>query len=400
MLTKKEIKQTQYGISLYYLFAMMAISVATTLLPIYMRTLNFSSTQIGIIVGFGPFISIFLTPLWGIFSDKFKKVNKIIFYILLGLMLSAILLGLSKTFITYIASFMLYNALLCGVGPLVDEIAIEVESRFNIPFNVMRLFGSIGYATALVPVIYVVDRLNNYTVAFIGLFVFFACASISTFLFKPMDKIKIQKENTKNEKLSTAIVSLIKNHPYILLVIIAAIINSANEIMGSFQGIHMVETLGSPSYAISLSVFISAFVSEVPMMYIAPKIHKKIGWINCLLVSATVFLIRFGLESFTSSWIIFLAIRLLNGPTIAMLLSPLLMILKENVSDNIYASAMTFMLSFKALCSFILSIAIGSINDIIGTTFGMYYIVVPLIILAIILILIFRKKYDKNLVAN
>lgn len=393
----KQIKNLTTGVSGMYCMYCMALAIITIVLPLYMNSLNYSETQIGFIVGCASLMSVFATPIWGIIDDRLKKTTTLLFIIGIALGLIAIILGVTKIFFIFLVLRAIFEVFSCGTTPLMDKTALELETEYQVPYTKMRIFGSIGYSLVLFPVIYLIEQFNNYQVALLCVTICFVIFLWFVYKVKPLDA-ELRQKHVAHEPgmMSKAIKQLFSNKAYLLIVGVNMIVAACNEVMGAFQGLHLEKTLLAPGYAISLSIFIASFVSEVPCMYFAPKVHAKIGWYKCVVIATLAFLLKFTLEYFAPSWPLFLATRLLHGISISLLLSPVLMLIKGHVSPRVFTTAITISLSIKGIMNTLLSITIGNVNDMLKSTYGMYYIVIPLILLALFLLLIYYYQFEKN----
>ena len=393
---KENVKKIQTGVSAIYLFGSMSYSIMVTVLPLYMNSLQYSSVQIGFIIGAASFVSIFFTTIWGIIDDKLRKTSFLLLIILIMLAISSLALGVANIFIAFLLIRIMYEIFSSGYFPLLDKTTLQVELFFHVPFPIMRVFGSIGYAIVLFPVILLIDTFNNYQIAFVFMIAFFLLSAFFTTFLKPVDRAIQANVVHERSSIFAGLKQLLMNKPYIIIAIVYMLILGAMDVAGSFQGIHLTNTLDAPKIAISLTVFISAGVSEVPMMYAATKIHRKFGWYTCITIAISVFLVRLGLEAVVSTWQLFVAVKMLHGITIALLLSPVLMLVKKHVPQALFSTAITLLAASKALMVTILSITVGYFNDLTQSTYTMYSIFFIVTTIGLLLFIYYRKKYQNN----
>ncbi|WP_040951637.1 MFS transporter [Gorillibacterium massiliense] len=145
---------------MYYAFH----SVLTPLLPLYLAKKGYSSAEIGFFLMAGPFAAMFVQPVWGYLSDRFRSLKAII-YLLYGLtFLSSIGLFLANGYIP----IFLFTALLFffygPASPLLDSLSVKTAAESGSPYGTIRLFGSLGFfafaiiSASLLPLVGGVDN--------------------------------------------------------------------------------------------------------------------------------------------------------------------------------------------------------------------------------------------------
>lgn len=379
------------SICVMYLHYFMVLSILSTVLPLYMNSLGYSESQIGFVVGVGAIASIFFTPLWGVIEDRIQNTPRMILCMSVMLFICALLFNVATEFVFFVLIRVLYEAFNCGIAPLIDKSALDVETTYDIPYSKMRIFGSIGYSVVLFPVIYLINRYQNYRIAFMAVALFILIIAVASQFMRNAQHVHVVETEQDEEGLAQSIKNLLRNRPYLIVAIIYTLIMATNDVMGVFQALHLQKTLLAPSYGISLAIFISAFVSEVPLMLIAHHLHRRINLYYCVFFGTVVFLFRYLLEALAPNWELFLAIKLLHGISIVLIWSPILLLIRRHVAKKIFTSAIMIAIGLKALVTAILSVAVGSVNDWAQTTYGMYYVVIPLLGIAVGLLIYYYK---------
>ena len=395
-------KRIVFGIRMMMLFGFMASAIMIVALPLYMRSIDFTETQIGIVVGFASFMSIFFSFVWGAVDNKYKHTQLLLRIIFAVLFVVALLFNVSKVFVLFVGVRMLYEVFYCGFVPLADKTAIQIEEYCGIPFNHIRVFGSIGYATILLPVLYFVDKFNNFQIIFFALAV---CFLLALFATRYLNKIKIlsaldAEDSEAHHSLGRNLYILFTNKSFLLLGVVYVLMFTASDVSGTFQGIHITETLQAANQMVSISIFISVGLSEVPLMFIASKIQKKIGWFKCVLVAALFYILRFVLEGSVTTWQLFMLVKLLHGFYISLFFAPILMLVRNTVPKSIYATAVSTLLALKGLSIAIVSPLIGSIIQHAGSTTPTYIVYTAMMVVAILFLFIYKKSLPKEVQAQ
>ncbi|MED4602483.1 MFS transporter [Paenibacillus validus] len=119
--------------------------VLNPFLPLYLGERGYSSSQIGLLMMIGPFITIFAQPMWGYISDRYQTLKLIIFCLWGMTILSSIgIFGTSGYMSAFIFMLMLYFFMLSST-PLLDTLSIRVAERAHATYGSVRMWGSVGF---------------------------------------------------------------------------------------------------------------------------------------------------------------------------------------------------------------------------------------------------------------
>lgn len=399
--TINEKVKVQTGISMYYFFISIPLSIMGGFMPVYMREIGFSDTQVGVVVGIAALTGMVCTAIWGAIDDKFQRSSKLLLITALMAGVGVFFMGMVKTFALFLLARVIYDMFMCGSWPITDKTAMQAQEHYKAPYANMRVWGSVGFSIILVPVMFLVDKFNSNAIAFAIALIGIGLAVLSTFLFKDIDNrtqaILTTEDNDekKVKKPDNAIKTLLTTKPYILLMLTFMFMYSSNEVAGSFQGIHLTQTLGAPSIAISLATLIAAGISEVPLFIISTKLNQKFGWYFSILIAAVCFLLRFTYEGQITSWHWFLAGKMIHGICMGLSTSAFFVLVKKHVDAKVYSRAVTLLTSIRCLLTTVLSMGVGSLIDYTGTTFSMYYVFMLALALAIVVFLYYGYKYER-----
>lgn len=389
-----ERKLVQKGMSLIFLLAMMSYSILVAVLPIYMKSLTYTDTQIGFTIGSAAFISVFFSFVWGTLDDKMRNTQYLLTIILIGMGIVSFVLGVTKIYLLFVIVRMLFESFNSGFNPLADKTTIEISEHYDVPFNYMRVFGSIGYSLVLFPVLFLVERFNNYFIIFIVMAGCYLLAALSARLLKPLKKINEKHDSGEKHSMAESLKIILRNPAFILVGAVYILMYSITDVSGNFQGIHIVDTLKAPAIVVSWATFIASGISEVPFMFLGPKIQERLSTFTCLLLSCVFYIIRFTLEGMAPTWQLFLVIKLMHGIYISLMFGPMLLLVRRHVHPSLYATAVSFLVACKGIGSAFLAPVVGTVADYFGSTFATYPIYIGGMVLALVLLIVYRKKYE------
>ncbi|WP_079908615.1 MFS transporter [Paenibacillus sp. 32352] len=120
-------------------------AVLMPFLPIYFGLRGYSSSQIGLLMMFGPFVAIFAQPLWGYLSDRYNTSKLIIGILWLLTFLSSAGIFYTNSYMwAFLFMLLLYFFMLSSV-PLLDSLTIKATIQAGLTYGSVRMWGSMGY---------------------------------------------------------------------------------------------------------------------------------------------------------------------------------------------------------------------------------------------------------------
>jgi PPP family 3-phenylpropionic acid transporter len=177
-------------------------------LPIYFGLRGYSSSQIGLLMMFGPFVAIFAQPIWGYLSDRYHT-SKLIIFVLWGLTITSSV-GIFTTNgygWAFLFMLLLYFFMQSSV-PLLDSITIKSTLAAGMSYGSVRLWGSIGFTSVAICSGYVLDRLGG--IEYVSVFYWLLwILPLGLLVF-----LNDQKGSGSKISLST-LSSIVKNRPFL-----------------------------------------------------------------------------------------------------------------------------------------------------------------------------------------
>lgn len=363
-------------------------------LALYLRSINFSNDQAGLILMILPLVSIFINPLWSFFS---KNVNQnrwfasiltllealsIILLINVGAKLSLILLSV---FLIAVFGQPFYNIL--------DSFTVVYSEKNNIKYSKLRIFGSISYAVTSIFSGFLTRY--SYTIAFYVAAFFFILTTFLLLWLKPIkldDTIKtkelkedVYKPINKRVNISgkrsiyklasqdedkPSIKSLFRNKAYIKFAIFIVFTLTLMFAIDTYLPLFLKDSYGLDEVGYSW-MFSACVFAEIIVLFILNRIKKKINLRNLLIVMASTLTIRFlvfGISDFVGVplGVIIALMIMLRSTTMAISIYTMMIILLRLVSPKNVTNATIFLGSFRALVQTILVYAGGHMTDKVG----------------------------------
>lgn len=120
-------------------------AVLMPFLPIYFEGRGYSSSQIGLLMMIGPFVTIFAQPMWGYLSDRYQTLKLIIFGLWGMTLLSSVGIFTTTSYSFALLFMMLLYFFMLSSVPLLDTITIKSAVQAGASYGSIRLWGSIGF---------------------------------------------------------------------------------------------------------------------------------------------------------------------------------------------------------------------------------------------------------------
>lgn len=292
---------------LYYASLFAVVGAVPPFLNVYFMELGLDGRQIGLLGMLAPFFQILYTPVITSIADRWGKRVLMLSLSMAAMACAYLLLGLPRTFPSILAVMALVALLGAPITSLGDGLVARMASRHSIDYGRMRLWGSAGYAIFSIAAGVVWLRTGYrwmFTAAF-GLYLLVAFFSL--FL----------EELPSVEKQAAPPWKKIARHPVLFTLLMATFLVGGAMMMSlTFNGVYM-RYLGGGEDMIGLQMGLGAVI-ELPFMFFAQHIMRKIGGLNALLIGYALYGLSFlGASLAIAPWMLLLT-TLLRGPGFAM----------------------------------------------------------------------------------
>ncbi|MED1796161.1 MFS transporter [Brevibacillus nitrificans] len=333
----------------YNFFYFSLLSIFISFVPVYLTFRGVTPGEIGMMVGFGSFIGILSQPFWGMVSDKYKTIKRIILLTLGASILVGMMLFTTNHFSLL---FLLVGAMyffLLPTDPLTESLNYRVAQQHQISFGSIRTFGAIGYATASLIIGWTVDQLGMDRLSWL-----FLGYGLLAFVFG----LVVSDAPSSSKKLSRQELKQFFFYPktlqFFLLVLIAATPHRTND---SFLGV-FVQSLGGSTGDVGQAWFFAA-ISEVLFFAFSARILQKWSEIKLITWATALYTIRYVLCAMAPSaeWVVYL--QLTQGVTFVIFYTATIQYLYRIIPEE-----------WKATGQTILAVLFFGISGIIGSIAG------------------------------
>lgn len=324
------------------------------LLTYYLQQRGLTGGEIGILSALGPVVILLVQPFWGMLADRYQ-IQKRLLYLAAGLMAAvALLFPHAESFLMITFMVILINLFQAPLIPFTDSFILQALENKKIPYGNIRLWGSLGFAAAVLAA----GRLTEV----FSIDIVFYITAISLLLLilsvSPLPSV------SRREVVSVfaGVGQLLRKGRFLLFLMAAFFIFGPINANNFYFNLYFQEIGGSIA-GVGLVFFLSA-VSEIPFLRIGGWIIGKLGTEVTLLIASLVSLLR---------WVLFLLIRdpfvitllfFLQGISVGFYLASAPQFVNAIAPRKIRASALTLYAAFgNGLGTVVTNLAAGWILD-------------------------------------
>ncbi|RDY26990.1 MFS transporter [Romboutsia weinsteinii] len=347
-----------------YLFLFIGIGSFYPYLSVYLeKTLNFTASQIGIIVSIPSLLGILMLPVWGIISDLTKKQKNIICINLFCAIVFMIAYSKASSFVAVFILMTLVDIFKCSLLPLTDSICTIYCHKNNKNYGAVRAAGSAGFAIAAFSVGQIIKFTGSDFISFYG---FVISLGICLFIV-PFLKTTNIEENKNKMNIKKDLPNLIKNKGFVLILAMCVCVLSLAEGVGAYQGIHLMNMGAGKDLVGMLTLFM--VTPELFFMMKSKGFLEKYGYIKLISISSLSLLLRWAVYITTNNIWVFILAASLHGMAISMMTICAFDFIKKVVPSNLASTSITVYSFTIGMGSAIMKLIYGNLIDSYGMNF-------------------------------
>lgn len=295
-----------FNLSSFYFWYFAFIGAFAPYFALYLKSLGFSPSQIGVLLAVNPVARIFGPNIWGWLADHYRLRSPLIRVTAVGTAAVFVPVLLSSQFGWMFLSLMLLNVFWCGVLPLAESSTLSlVGSRVGI-YGRVRLWGSVGFVAVVVVAGYLLDHLGIRALGPMLLLLLVLMAA-STF--------PLPRDRTASGRLPHApILSIVRRPAVIALMAGFFLMQVAHGPYNAFYSIHLFEA----GYSKKVIGWLWALgvVAEILLFMWLPRLMRRFSLNQILLASFGCAFVRFLLIAWgVHSLVLMLAAQLMHALT-------------------------------------------------------------------------------------
>ncbi|TDF95982.1 MFS transporter [Paenibacillus piri] len=260
------------------------MAVITSYFPLYFQSKGFSTVQIGLLYAIGPMISIGSNLFWGLMSDKFQTVKKILVGILACQFIMAFFVSQTLHFgllMTLMAMFFFFQS---PTSSLNDSLTLLTISGTKKSYASFRVWGSIGFAVASL-VFGLLLKSNGPGITFL------LCLGTIGVSFALSLFLTDARSSSFKKPDFRVLGKIIGSRRFVLFLLTVMTVSVAHRFNDGFLGLFL-QKLGADQSIVGWAWLISAS-SEIPVFILLSKYGHRFKELPLLVLCSLVYVLRF-----------------------------------------------------------------------------------------------------------
>lgn len=284
----------------FLFFGLLALFIP--FLPVFLKGQGLTTSEVGLIIGAGGFVTIFAQPLWGMISDKTKTLRKVMLFLIFMTAICGFLLFNMASFWGLVIVSMFVYFFLMPLDPLTESLNYTMTEAAGTSYGSVRTYGALGYAVLSLVVGYVMKWFGMNSISILFILIGVACFIIMWKLpdaptsSKPVTIDGLKKILTNKEMLL-----------FLTLIFASSIPARMND---TFLGIH-IDTLGGDTSLVGIAFFLSA-ASEIIVFALSVWWLRKGQELLIITLAIFCYALRFFLSGLVESPVMLAMIQLLQ----------------------------------------------------------------------------------------
>lgn len=365
-------------LSVFYFVFYWSMTIVNVFLPLLFGYKGLTPAEIGVVIASAPIIAIFSQPLWGIISDKYQTVKKIILLLLVASLLLGMSVFFSSTMILLIVSMLLFQFFMAPIQPLMDSLATNISRENGGNYGSIRIWGSLGFASSSLAIGFIIGKIG---VQYLWV-IYIIIIIISFILALSLSDSKAARKPVTAEGFKKAF----KNPKYVGILIAVLFIAIPHRMNDSMLALYM-KSLGATEGQVGLAWTFSA-LSEVPVIAIMYLLMRKLPLLALISIAGSFYSIRWLLYGFITEPFLLVITQAMHSVTFAIFMVATLQYIASIIPPEMLATGQTgYFATFTGIASIIGSSAggylmqyygggliykLGSISALIGTSIVLF----------------------------
>ena len=368
----------------FMFFGLLALFIP--FLPVYLSKQGLSTSEIGLIIGTGGFVTLIAQPLWGLISDKKKTVRKVMLLLVVFTTIFGYFLFNTNSFLLLGLFALLVYFFLMPLDPLIESLNFTVAEKEGISYGSIRTYGALGYAVLSLITGFAMDYFGVSSLAI--LFVLLGFLSFGLVWFMP--DVQASSKPVSIEGLK----KVFSNKEMILflaLVFISAVPARMND---TFLGIH-IQSLGGDATLVGIAFFLAA-ISEIVIFALSFWWLRKGKELEIITIATFFYFLRFFASGFVTSPVVLTLLQVLQMLTFPIFYTAAIQYLYQIMPKEWRATGQTVLaLLFFGLSSIIASYVGGFLYTVFGGH-SFYFIISAMSFIGVLFgIFLTIRKYRK-----
>ncbi|NDI34152.1 MFS transporter [Chengkuizengella sediminis] len=320
MSTSKDINMLKSFTFLFY----MSMGIIIPYLPLYFEAVGYSKIQIGTLLGIGPMAGIVSNILWGVISDRFQTVKKVLAIILFGQLVMLFWLWQVDQFTITLIVILFFFFFQNPVISLTDSLTLLTIKGTKSSYAGIRVWGSLGFSLSALVMGWILSRSGMDKT----IFLLIITTSVTFFL---VFGLKDRKGSVKKMEFS-GIFKVLQSKELLWFLLLVFVISISHRTNDHFISLYLIE-LGADEKWIGWSPTIAA-LSEIPVFLLLSKYGHRYKELPLLALAGLAYALRYVLTAFLDNPYMIIAVQALHSVSFGIFLITAIRYLSGLIPDE------------------------------------------------------------------
>ncbi|WP_150267188.1 MFS transporter [Paenibacillus tepidiphilus] len=289
----------------FYLFLGLAGGSFGSYLSLLLKDNGLDVGQIGMLMAIGTLIAIIIQPVWGLISDRYNQARLVlIFSVAVPAVLSVFYR--SEYFIVLLLVYTVSTIFSSTQAPIADSYAITAANQAGATYGSIRLMMSIGAAVGAYAGAQYVAQVSVSTIWV----PFLLLSSIAVAIAFSLPK-QAEENHMMAQSFSKGVKQLLGNRIFLAFLGGSFLVNQTMTAFGTYFVIAFQSVGGSTSHS-GIALFLAS-VTNVPSMFFASKVIRRLGMERTLLLGALIYVLRWGIQVLFPYPMVMIGVQVLHG---------------------------------------------------------------------------------------
>lgn len=293
----------------FYFVFFAAAAALSPYLTLYYESLGLSGTQIGLLTGLVPIVTLFTAGLWGAISDATRRYRAVVVVAIVGLWLSVVAMLQVETLAGLLPVVVLFAFFGSPISPIMDSSIMASLGKQRADYGRVRAWGSIGWGVSAFLLGPVLERAGLQW----AFYVYLALMAVVLVFTWVVPIVGTERDGTFRSGLRR----LVAQRDFLLLLLLAFIFGMTQAMVLGYTFLHM-QGMGAGETLMSWSL-VATVLSEIPLLFLSGRIIDKVGVRRILLLALALTTARAFIFAFMPTpWWVLPVNLLLTGPAFAL----------------------------------------------------------------------------------
>jgi len=273
-----------WSFAFYFLYFAGAVAIFNYL-ALYFQGQGLPGTQIGVLMGLASLIGLFSGPMWSGLADASQRHRLVLSVAMLGNLIAIFLFPFSNTFWWFFALIVIWSIFGGPIQSMADNATITMLGDERELYGRVRIGGTIGWGIGAPIIALVVARYGmRYNFSFYSVMFLIALIALQHMHFSSLKS---------EDSFWHGVRGLLTDRKWIVFLMIVIIAASGSSVINNYLFVYLQKIGTSPTW-MGWAVTISTAV-EVPALFFANRMLKKLGARGLLLLGLASMALRCGL---------------------------------------------------------------------------------------------------------